>query len=75
MRDFNITFAKAFMTAFCNKCKLKALKKEHNCFKVGLSPSKKKKRFLFASMIKMMKNVFYFILKALFALNISKFLS
>ena len=74
MRDFNITFAKAFMTAFCNKCKLKALKKEPNCFKAGLSPSKKK-RFLFASMIKMMKNVFYFILKALFVLNISKFLS
>ena len=46
MRDFNITFAKAFMTAFCNKCKLKALKKEPNCFKVGLSPSKKKDFYL-----------------------------
>ena len=45
MRDFIITFAKAFMTAFCNKCKLKALKKEPNCFEVVLSPSKKKKDF------------------------------
>ena len=37
-----------------------------------------KKKFLFASMIalqKMMKNAFYFILKALFVLKIFKFLS
>ena len=44
--------------------------------KVGLSPSKK--TFLFASIdspSKMMKNAFYFILKALFVLIIFKFLS
>ena len=44
--------------------------------KVGLSPSKKSS--LFASMLalqKMMKNAFYFIIKALFVLKIFKFLS
>ena len=42
--------------------------------KVGLSPSKK--NFLFALMIapsKMIKNAFYFVLKALFVLKIFKF--
>ena len=49
----------------------------HNLFKVGLSPSKKK-LYLFTSMIgpsKMMKNAFYFVLKALLVLKIFKFLS
>ena len=45
-------------------------------FKVGLSPSKK---FIFIyfneSPLKMMKNGFYFILKALFVLKIFNFLS
>ena len=41
--------------------------------KVELSPSKKK--FLFHGPSKMMKNAFYFILKALFVLKVFKFLS
>ena len=45
-------------------------------FKVGLSPSK---RFIFIyfneSPLKMMKNGFYFIFKALFVLKICNFLS
>ena len=45
------------------------------CFKVGLSPSKKVCVVcLTESPMKMMKNIFYFILKAFFVLNISKFL-
>ena len=44
--------------------------------KVGLSPSKKNCVTCFIeSPLKMMKNAFYFILKALFFLKISKFLS
>ena len=44
---------------------------------VGLSPSKKKIFFIYFNDIpsKMMKNTFYLILKALFVLKISKFLS
>ena len=52
-----------------------ALKSQNNV-KVGLSPSKK--IFLFCvndSPSKMMKNAFYFTLKALFFLKIFKFLS
>ena len=46
-------------------------------FKVGLSPSKKKFFFICVteSPLKMMKNAFYFILKALFILKIFQFLS
>ena len=44
--------------------------------KVGLSPSKKDCVIsLIESPLKMMKNAFYFILKALFVLKIFKFLS
>ena len=44
--------------------------------KVALSPSKKKCVISFIeSPLKLMKNAFYFILKALFVLKISKFLS
>ena len=44
-------------------------------FKVGLSPSKKNCVVYFIeSPLKMMKNTFYFILKALFILKIFKFL-
>ena len=44
--------------------------------KVGLSPSKKKFFFWFNdSPSKMMKNAFYFILKAVFVLKMFKFLS
>ena len=44
--------------------------------KVGLSPSKKIYVIcLIESRLKMMKNVFYFILKVLFVLKIFKFLS
>ena len=43
--------------------------------KVGLSPSEKKLYYLIIeSPLKVMKNVFYFILKALFVLKIFKFL-
>ena len=45
-------------------------------FKVGLSPSKK--NFFVCvteSPLKMIKNAFYFILKAIFVLKMSKFLS
>ena len=46
---------------------------------VGLSPSQKKKKNHFIcfnkSPLKMMKNAFYFIFKALFVLKIFKFLS
>ena len=53
------------------------LKKFACFFKVGLSPSKKKKVFICfnGSPSKMMKNAFYFILKALFVPKIFKFLS
>ena len=45
-------------------------------FKVGLSPSKKVCVIcLIESPLKLMKNAFYFILKALFVLKIFKFLS
>ena len=45
-------------------------------FKVGLSPSKKIcATCLIESPLKMMKNAFYFILKALLVLKIFKFLS
>ena len=45
-------------------------------FKVGLSPSKKSYAFCFIeSPLNIMKNAFYFILKVLFVLKISKFLS
>ena len=45
-------------------------------FKVGLSPSKNILFYFFnESSLKMMKNAFYFILKALFVLKIFKFLS
>ena len=44
--------------------------------KVGLSPSKKNGVIcLIESPLKMMKNAFYFILKALFALKLFKFLT
>ena len=47
-----------------------------NRIKVGLSPSKKNCFICFnESPLKMMKNAFYFILKALFILKIFKFLS
>ena len=42
-------------------------------FKVGLSPSKRKPSN--KNPLKMIKNIFYFILKALFVLKILKFLS
>ena len=49
---------------------------KHVVFKVALSPSKKNFVISFNdSPSKMMKNVFYFILKALFVLKIFKFLS
>ena len=45
-------------------------------FKVGLSPFKKNCIICFIeSSLKVMKNAFYFILKALFVLKIFKFLS
>ena len=46
-------------------------------FKVGLSPSKKKKIFICfnESPLKIMKKAFYFVLKALFILKIFKLLS
>ena len=45
-------------------------------FKVGLSPSKKNcVIYLIESPLKMMKNGFYFVLKALFVLKIFKLLS
>ena len=45
-------------------------------FKVGLSPSEKMcVVFFIESPLKMMKNAFHFILKALFILKIFKFLS
>ena len=48
----------------------------HDKLKVGLSPSKKNCVICFIeSPLKMMKNAFYFILKALFVLKIFKFLS
>ena len=47
-----------------------------NTYKVGLSPSKKGYVIcLIKSPLKMMKNAFYFILKALFVLMIFNFLS
>ena len=48
----------------------------NSSFKVGLSPSKKICVICFIeSPLKMIKNAFYFILKALFVLKIFKFLS
>ena len=49
---------------------------DSNKVKVGLSPSQKNCVICFTgSPLKMMKNAFYFILKALFVLKIFKFLS
>ena len=51
-------------------------KKRHQWIKVGLSPSKTNCVIcLIESLSKMMKNAFYFILKALLALKIFKFSS
>ena len=53
-----------------------ALNLVKNYLKVGLSPSKQKSFYLFyESLLKMIKNPFCFILKALFVLNMFKFLS
>ena len=53
-----------------------ALNLVKNYLKVGLSPSKQKSFYLFyESFLKMIKNPFCFILKALFVLNMFKFLS
>ena len=43
--------------------------------KVALSPLKKNSCYFFESTLKMMKNAFYFILKAIFVLKILEFLS
>ena len=52
------------------------IKKSLSELKVGLSPSKKIcVNWFIESPLKMMKNAFYFILKALFVLKIFKFLS
>ena len=49
---------------------------KNNSFKVGLSPSPPKVFICFnGSPSKMIKNAFYFVLKALFVLKIFKFLS
>ena len=49
---------------------------KYRLLKVGLSPSKKISVICFIeSPLKMMKNAFYFILKALFILKMFKFLS
>ena len=57
--------------SFWNKSKIKQI-----LLKVGLSTSKKNCGICFIeSPLKMMKNVFYFILKALFVLKIFRFLS
>ena len=62
------TFVHAFYNSFLNK--------KLSQFKVGLSPSKKDFFICFnSSPSKLMKNAFYFILKALFVLKIFKFLS
>ena len=62
-RSFNVPL-------FCTK-----LSTEYWNFKVGLSPSKNICVIcLIESPLKMMKNAFYFILKALFVLKIFKFL-
>ena len=50
--------------------------KQRNDLKVGLSPSKKNcVIWSIESPLQMMKNAFYFILKALFVLKVFKFLS
>ena len=59
-----------------NAMSIKDTLKTFEYFKVGLSPSKKTFFISFNySPLKMMKNPFYFILKALFVLKIFKFLS
>ena len=57
---------------FLSKSKGRVLDELRVPFKVGLSPSKKIASH--ESFLKMMKNVFYFILKASFVLKIFKFL-
>ena len=55
---------------------LKKINFRGSIFKAGLSPSKKNLFICFNdSPLKMMKNAFYFILKALFVLKIFKLLS
>ena len=47
----------------------------HDCAKVGISHSKKKFIFFNEISLKMLKNAFYFMLKAVFVLKIFKLLS
>ena len=62
-------------TFFCNKHKGYRHTKSANCLQVGFSPSKIICVFyLIESPLKMMKNAFYFVLKAPFVLMIFKFL-
>ena len=59
----------------CNETEC-IIKTTAKILKVGLSPSNKNSFFCFnESPLKMMKNAFYFISKALFVLQIFKFLS
>ena len=61
---------------YSKPCQISIIELLGKIFKVGLSPSKKICVIcLIESPLKMMKNVFYFILKALFVLKIFKFLS
>ena len=74
--DFWQSFEDAFAVFFLFRSKFFITLWKQLNIKVGLSPSKKK-IFVYVneSCLKMMKNAFYFILKALFVLKIFKILS
>ena len=77
--DYHFTFTFTYQKALLNTLVLlifKIVRSLQCILKVGLSPSKKNCVICFTeSPLKMMKNAFYFILKALFVLKIFKFLS
>ena len=72
----NYCCVRGFKSAFYDQNREKTNISLFTIFKVGLSPSKKQFFTCFDQFsLKLMKNAFYFILKAFFLLKISKFLS
>ena len=71
----NYCCVRGFKSAFYDKNREKTNISSFIIFKVGLSPSKKQFFTFFNEFsLKLMKNAFYFILKAFFVLKIFKFL-
>ena len=72
---FIISFIFGRTGFYVNESGTKPLRLDLQCFKLGLSPSKKIRVIcIIENPLKIMENIFYFILKALFVLKIFKFL-